>query len=44
MEMRIAGGSLEDQITYAAEILGKEIEITEHFEAGEHRRDRRHHR
>ena len=36
MEMRIAGGSLEDQIAYAADILGGEIAISDHFEAGEY--------
>jgi large subunit ribosomal protein L3 len=36
MEMRIAGGSLEDQIAYAAEILGKEISISANFEVGEY--------
>lgn len=36
MEMRIAGGNLDDQIEYAAGILGKEIEITGNFEAGEY--------
>ena len=35
MEMRIAGGSLEDQLAYATEILGKEVNITENFETGE---------
>jgi large subunit ribosomal protein L3 len=36
MEMRIAGGSLEDQFAYVTDLLGKEVDITEHFEAGEY--------
>ncbi|HQD25202.1 MULTISPECIES: 50S ribosomal protein L3 [Methanoculleus] len=36
MEMRIAGGSLDDQIAYAAEILGKEVTISSNFEVGEY--------
>ncbi len=36
MEMRIAGGSLEDQIAYAGEILGKEIVISGNLEVGEY--------
>jgi len=35
MEMRIAGGSLDDQIAYAAGILGKEITISGNLEVGE---------
>lgn len=35
MEMRISGGTLDDQFEYAAEILGKEINVSGHFEAGE---------
>ena len=36
MEMRIAGGSLDDQIAYAADILGKEIAVSGNFEVGEY--------
>ena len=36
MEMRIAGGSLDDQIAYAAEILGEEITVTGNLEVGEY--------
>ncbi|MDD3069890.1 MAG: 50S ribosomal protein L3, partial [Methanoculleus horonobensis] len=36
MEMRIAGGSLEEQIAYATEILGKEITISGNLEVGEY--------
>ncbi len=36
MEMRIAGGSLDDQIAYAGEILGKEIVISGNLEVGEY--------
>lgn len=35
MEMRIAGGSLDDQIAYAAGILGKEVTISGNLEVGE---------
>ncbi len=36
MEMRIAGGNLDDQIAYAAGILGKEITISGNLEVGEY--------
>ena len=36
MEMRIAGGSLEDQVAYAAGMLGKEVTITDSLEVGEY--------
>ncbi|MDV2481542.1 50S ribosomal protein L3 [Methanoculleus sp. Wushi-C6] len=36
MEMRIAGGSLDEQIAYAEGILGKEIELTGNLEVGEY--------
>nr|WP_303716960.1 50S ribosomal protein L3 [Methanoculleus marisnigri] len=35
MEMRIAGGSLDEQIAYAAGILGKEVTISGNLEVGE---------
>ena len=35
MEMRIAGGSLEEQIAYAAGILGKEVTVSGNLEVGE---------
>ena len=36
MEMRIAGGSLDDQITYAAGVLGKEVTISGNLKVGEY--------
>ncbi|WP_332450332.1 50S ribosomal protein L3 [Methanoculleus sp.] len=36
MEMRIAGGNLDEQIAYAAGILGKEISISGNLEVGEY--------